>query len=97
MKLYQLTVKKTGLLIARKMSEAEYAVLCKTPQPYSENLKMIDLYTVEEFDVNVRSGENFKPAYIDQGMSAGAAKVAPKKETKGPAAAGQNIDGSESN
>lgn len=89
MKLYQLTNKKTGKLIARKMSEAEMDTLRKTPQPGSANLKMSDLYTVEEFNVDVRGGETFKPAYIEQGMSTGAAKAAPKEGNTGSAAADQ--------
>lgn len=83
MKLYQLTNKKTGKPIARKMSEAEMDTLRKTPQPGSANLKMSDLYTVEEFNVDVRGGETFKPSYILEGMSTGAAKSATKEETKG--------------
>lgn len=93
MKIYQLTNKKTGKLIPRKMSAVEHATLCNTFQPGSTNLKMIELYMVEEFDVNVREGQTFqpfaKPDYIKEGMSTGATAVAPKQETKGSDASDQ--------
>lgn len=88
MKLYTLTNLKTGLVVRRNATQADIDALSKwIPDKARPDMNGLSFYSVQAFEVGDRAGQTFTPPPI-MGVR--------KKETKGPAAAGHTIDGSES-
>lgn len=88
MKLYTLTNLKTGLVVRRNATQADIDALSKwIPDKARPDINGLSFYSVEAFDVSERGGQTFTPPPI---------RAVRKEETKGPAAAGHTIDGSES-